>query len=353
MDVETWSRLISRADQIAHSLNPKQAGLVFNSLGRFVSRHHQPSAQMEEFVSRYSKRMLGNVLPHCSALDVAQLVHGLVACETWCFPPRLIDEVSNRIIQVAGEFDVQSLSMVALAISKMKSSAAIRQEVVRAIVSRGLGIDVNEQCFSQILNCASTVSSSGGTDQIAQFCLKNIALFETMSIRSLCVTVSALGKLKYADPEILHLVSCRVFEDKAIAVGASLQQLAIIMRSLQKSKVTDHLVYSRLMDIIRMRKIESDIDSRNACNLITALSHANCSVEFMQGVIESTGIVHRKLHESEGIALVAAFVRFSEKSQNPAWAKDLVDKLIRSNTDWNENSMRIVEGLTTKIQYIS
>ena len=299
-DLNTWTRLVGRADMIAHSFNPKQAALVVHSLGKvFEKKTFSQTDFIQSFISRFNRKFLPEIVPHTTALDAAQIIHGLSVLEKT--NKRLIESLPvlmNRVSSLAPHMDMKSVSMCAAGLSndKIVVPNQIRTNCIVALSQRFLQLeDVNEQSFAQIMRACSTLGPDEEIRKLVdEICVKCIMMFQTMSVRSLSVALNSLGKMGNCTRpivnEILMIVSERVLRgESSFSSGASLLQLAVILRSLQKLGINDvsPLVDHALVKYIRTRDLET-LSAHTVCVLLSALSHVPDTGEIVMAVIDGS-----------------------------------------------------------------
>lgn len=274
-DSEVWTRLIGRADMIAHSFNPKQAALVINSLARIHDKLDKDL--MESFLLRFNRKFLPILIPHTSPLDMAQICHGLT----------IMGNIDNklaveRVVSLVPQMDPTCVSMCAAALSSRKSRDLLQADRTRCLlklVERVMEFsNTNEQTFAQILRACATVPGDLVIEKkVVELCRQSLIMFERMSMRSLCVCLNSLAKMKNVKGpvvnEILNIVADRTQRgDSAIVDGASLLQLAVLLRSLQKLdiKAIGPLVDETFVKYIKTREI-CNVPPKTACILLSAL----------------------------------------------------------------------------------
>jgi hypothetical protein len=146
-DSETWKQLMSRADVIAASFNPKHAALVLNSLARIKKLGYVEDLFLKRFINRF----LPNVVPDCNALDSAQIVHAISM-----FPNQaskeVVDQILHRIQEMVPHMDHPSLCMTAVGVSHLSHPPL---SVVQVIVTHGLTQECTGRFLSQLLILAS------------------------------------------------------------------------------------------------------------------------------------------------------------------------------------------------------
>jgi hypothetical protein len=177
-------------------------------------------------------------------------------------------------------------------------------------------------------------------------------MIETMSIRSLCLVVGSLAKIGYTNPEFLYIITNRIHHDSAISAGASIQQLAIILRSLQKMKAGDPIVTRRLIDLMLLRKIDDSIDNRGICNLLTCLSYSNCSEEVLKRICDQTKVAARKFEDSEGVAIMKAAIRIAKNCDDKAYWRILLHAMYKTNTQLESSVLETIDSLEVSIMLL-
>lgn len=337
-DTEIWSRLLSRADMIAHSFNPKQTALVVNSLARMKSSNFRAMIESPDlinpFMTRFDKKFLASVIQHSSALDIAQIAHGFEVLGTR-MTSRNFSSLLAKITQLASHMDTSSVSMCALALSHETGCEDDKVKCLEALVSRIMGNDqINEQCLAQMLRACATVPGQSRIVKIVEeMCMKNLPMIETMSIRGLCVCLNSLAKLKMVDRpvvnEIIILVADRVDrEDSAFRDGASILQVGLLLRSLQKLGVQSvaPILEHRLVQYIRMRNIETNMSSKAICLLVSALTQVSQTEDLV------VSFIRRKRNDGQifsptEIAALSSALKTSRMDPN------IIESLIRDVRD--------------------
>lgn len=242
---EVWQRLIGRVDMVAHTLSPKQGALVLNALART-----QPKIEdVPRFLQRFSVRFLPNILEHANVIDGAQILHaarelGIKSIKT--------DPILGKIISGISAVDAPTLALILRGVSPLLSSS--EDDVCSVLLKRAgelLAVEeLNEQLLAQTLMFATEHRVSG----VARLVPALVGRIPSISLRSFVLVCSTLARDQ--NPEIFAAVSERVMSDNSVAVGASLKQLGVVLRSLQKMGtmgVNSDACY-KVVEYMRMRR---------------------------------------------------------------------------------------------------
>jgi hypothetical protein len=276
-ELETWMRLISRADMISPSFSAKQSALVLNSLARVMDLPDLVGS-FDAFVKRYVRRFLVNIIQTCSPLDTAQLVHA-VGEFNQCFTD--VDEhaITSLLSSLRANIPLmqdRELSMTACGLFKLQNSDPVTVTLVIRAALR-LGNQLSDQSLAQIVNLAAH-SQPGSRSDICDLVTKMI--IETrdrmidMNPRTMAVLLTSLAKLRLSNPECISLLCDSLNSSSNPRLRASsFQTLVLILRSLQKLGVGAHnpLVLHSLIDIMNSRRFE-DESTGNLCMYVNAVS---------------------------------------------------------------------------------
>ena len=320
-DLGTWTRLVGRADMIAHSFNPKQTALVVHSLGKIFEQKLFPTDFIETFLGRFTRKFLPHIVPHTSPLDAAQIAHGLAIFgkTNKRVSAHCLSMMMDRVSELAFDMDMKAVSMCAASLSDKRSvlPEEVRSKCIVALSSRFLQLDdVNEQSFAQILRACTTMASEKEVGEIVtDLCVKNLKLFQSMSVRSLSVCLNSLAKVLNTNTpvvnEILLICSERIEEgDSGIATGASLLQLGVLLRSLQKlgirkvSAMTDQAMVKYIQSRDR-----SNMSTHTVCVLLSALVEVPGTTGLVRTVIDSVRIMNGRFSPTEIAAISNALKR--------------------------------------------
>jgi hypothetical protein len=107
----------------------------------------------------------------------------------------------------------------------------------------------------------------------------------------------------------------------------------------------DSLVTNRLVDLIRLRRIDDTLDIKSVCNLITCLSYAKASESVAKEIVDKVGIKDRKMNDSEGLAIIKAIVRIMVDSEDKIWWRSIANAVISGSKTWGEETNQKVEAL--------
>lgn len=268
-DAETWQQLCSRGDVIVKSFNPKQAALVLNSLARVKSK----GILEVDFIRRFVHKFLPAIVTDCNALDTAQILHALSEFKS-IVKIEIFEQVADRVTACASQLDERGVSMVATAVSRVPDM--VNDVMIHSVVSRGIEIgDLNDQTLSQVIHLASlgTVPVKDVSVLLAQATDRA----HIMSVRSLVLITNSLTRLKekFSIQEFVSMVSESVLDNSSsrFSEGASISQLVVLLRSLQKLRAQDTspLVLHRTVELLSHRDIHS-ADVSSMVILLSALS---------------------------------------------------------------------------------
>ena len=308
-EAATWQQLLSRADVIARSFNAKQSALVLNSIARVRSRDCVSS--QDAFLTRFVRRFLPHIIPSCNALDTAQIIHSLSLF------PTLVDQAvvvaaKCHLSSVLDDMNEQAVSMTAAGLGRL--GGQLDPSLIEHILARGVELNLGSQAVAQLLTLAANSPHTDRHHFMGALGKLTAQLTNCLpEVRSLAVILNALARLQLRNADFMSLVAEAVMDDSntAFTHGASVKQLTIILRSLQKLSImnTNPLVCFRLVDLIRRRPLSENVDNPTVCLLLSAVSRMNGMRDFFVTVLEHSVSSSRALQPDELTVILQAVAR--------------------------------------------
>jgi hypothetical protein len=269
----TWTQLVSRADVIVESFNPKQASLVLNSITR-VRQIPELDGLFNEYYRRHISKFLEAIVREMSSLDVAQTLHALGEWVCVVRPSEtLIKTLEQSFLRNVASMDDRSLSMACHGVSNL---GLFEQEIVSAVLSAAVNIGegLSDRTLGQILNHSTLASKVHANDRqlINQLGSLAVQRLGNMNFRTFVLVLNSLAKLRADNPDVMHAVA-EVVRSANFLKSASLQQLIVVLRSIQKlnkTGINPPEVY-RLLDVISTRPLQFR-DANTPCTLLNAIT---------------------------------------------------------------------------------
>ena len=269
-DSDTWHNLVSRADVIVASFNAKQSALVLNSLARIEDKKIMDS---HAFIIRFVKKFLPATVRDMNGLDLAQVIHAIGAFRSLHVSEDLKTAISTALPVVVGQMDSKSLSMTAFGLSRLAL-----WDATSFVLQRALDVQdsLEDQSLAQIVSLVASCGAADDAKQLQDLMRCVIQRVPSISVRSLSLSLNSFARLKVDNSHLVNLVGERILDakDTAISRGASLSQLVVILRSLQKLGVMQQnpRVSHKLVELISAKPLDERIPSHIACTLLSALS---------------------------------------------------------------------------------
>jgi hypothetical protein len=258
--VDVWRKLLGRADMIAHSLNPKQTGLILNALARVRRRDLK---ELDPFMTRFTARFLPNILTHANPIDIAQILH---AYSELGYEVPNMDTVNGRLAECIPTMDAPTVSL-------LTSGLSGSHKLFTLILTRSvqlLKIEFNEQLFAQSFKVIHDTPPS------MEFLAITAQHVPTMSLRCLVLTVSGLGRCGTRNPELIDIISERI-----ASIDFTLKQLGVLLRGLQKMdamKTHPDLCYKLAERIVARDSVDSSTMSVLLAGLVR-IQNTNGKIE--------------------------------------------------------------------------
>ena len=305
-DEQTWTHLVSRADVIAPSFNPKQAALMMNSLARITIETEGP---VELFIRRYLRRFLSQIIPDCSPLDLAQVVHAIGAFNRHhdCVSSNLVQEIDSALTQQIPRMDDRELCMTASGLAIADSLGS--REVLRTLVdaSTKSGNQLSDRTLAQVLHLAGIRGHACET-LVAHELTRRIP---AMNHRSLVLSLNAISRLGIRNNAVLSVLSETIMSPDSQLVAIPFHQLTLLLRALQKlgMNTSDPLALHRIMDSL----IRSDFTNQTTSALCAFVNSASRLSGYSHVIRECLGIlVDRSLQPDEAILLIQSVCRMGD-----------------------------------------
>jgi hypothetical protein len=305
-DPQTWTHLVSRADMIAPSFNPKQAALMMNSLARIKIETEGP---VELFIRRYMRRFLSEIIPNCSPLDLAQVVHAIGSFSRHhdCISSNLIQDIDSALTQRIPRMDDKEISMTACGLASVDSLGS--SDVVRALLDASiqLGNQLTDRTLAQVLNLAG-IRGYSCEALVAQELVRRIP---NMNQRSLILSLNAVSRLGIKNNAMVSVLSETIMNPGSQLVAIPFHQLTLLLRSLQKQGMakSDPLCLHRIMDSL----IRSDFNNQNTGALCAFVNCASRLSGYSQMIQECIRILlGRSLQPAEATLLIQSVCRMND-----------------------------------------
>jgi hypothetical protein len=150
------------------------------------------------------------------------------------------------------------------------------QEIVSAVLSAAVNIGegLSDRTLGQILNHSTLASKVHANDRqlINQLGSLAVQRLGNMNFRTFVLVLNSLAKLRADNPDVMHAVA-EVVRSANFLKSASLQQLIVVLRSIQKlnkTGINPPEVY-RLLDVISTRPLQFR-DANTPCTLLNAIT---------------------------------------------------------------------------------
>lgn len=314
-DVNTWMRLISRADMICASFSAKQSALVFNSFSR-VMDVPDLIGSFDAFVKRYVRKFLVKVIPTCSPLDSAQLVHAMGEFHK-CLngtEQNVIATVMESLREKIPLMQDRELSMTACGLIKLRN----RDPLIATLVLESglrLGGELSDQSLAQIVNLAANCQPGSGSnlcDLVNRMIIQTPSRTRDMNPRTMALLLTSLVKLRVSNPEFVSSLSDSILSpSNSRLTSSSFQTLAVILRSLQKMGIGERnpLVLHKLVDLMNSRSF-GDQTTGDLCMYVNGVARMKGYDEDVMTCLRL--ILARELTPVQVILVLQSFSRLKD-----------------------------------------